>query len=550
MKHKMKKVLSVLLAGLLSLSMLGISAFAEGEAAKDFVGYHRSRVQKVDLTNIPNIKTYDLNDPNYEEKLAYKVTDVDGMIHFSNVVVKDHLEDVTVYLAKDLDMTGVTDWLPIGSTTDLYFGGTFDGQGHVIDNLIVNDVREGHNSDGFVWTGVFGYVLAGTIKNVVIGANCSFTYAGTAKTPHVAALVAGIGNDPTLGASTIENCYAQGTVVGARFTGGIVARVQGGTNATSRHVINNCTNAADLSGTGAIAGFGAFVQKPLDITNCRNTGDITNTHKSNDFNAASSAFVGRDHWNDGGVHISNCINNGNITGRNYIAIFVGYLDHNTTNQTTVNDCVNYGTYTVTEEGTQHCDLICSGYGHGAANCDPIANANVEDKQGQTDPTLEDMETIVPDFTPALDLNKDGTDMPVLRAVQNTSVLNGKQGVRFLAVVNSLDYESIGFEWNIKYTKAGETEATLDANGTETATTVYRSITAEDMSGNIYAVSATDLNGTYIYALSFKNVPTDGTVVFTVTPIAASDNAPALTGTGYTVTFENGAFVSSEAVSTN
>ena len=71
-----------------------------------------------------------------------------------------------------------------------------------------------------------------------------------------------------------------------------------------------------------------------------------------------------------------------------------------------------------------------------------------------------------------------------------------------------------------------------------------------MSGKIYAVSAKELKGAYIYALSFKNVPTDGTVVFTVTPIAASDNAPDFKGTGYTVTFENGAFVSSEVVSTN
>ena len=408
---KLKKMIALLLAALLVLSTFSISIFAENETnstSTDFVGYHSSRVQKVDLTNIPNIKTYDLNDLNYEEKPAYKVTDAEGLVYLSEIVASFFsLSGVTIYLERDLDMTEVTEWVPIGSTSTLYFGGTFDGQGHVIDNLIVNDVREGHNSDGFVWTGVFGYVLAGTIKNVVIGANCSFTYAGTAATPHVAALVAGIGNDVNLGATTIDNCLAQGAVRGVRFSGGIVARVQGGTNA-SRSVINNCTNAADISGTGAMGGFGAFIQRPLDITNCRNTGDITNTHSSSDYNAASGAFVGRDNWNGGGVHISNCINNGNITGKDYIAVFVGVLNNSTAANTTVVECINYGTYSVAEGGTK-CALVCSSYGGGAANGDPIAETNVTDKKGQEDPTLADMETIVPDFSAPGDDQTPGGD---------------------------------------------------------------------------------------------------------------------------------------------
>ena len=44
-------------------------------------------------------------------------------------------DDLNVKLENDIDMSGITDFSPIGENTTFY--GTFDGQGHTISNLTV-----------------------------------------------------------------------------------------------------------------------------------------------------------------------------------------------------------------------------------------------------------------------------------------------------------------------------------------------------------------------------------------------------------------------------
>ena len=74
----------------------------------------------------------------------------------------DTFEGKTFKLEADIDLGG-NEWTPISMSTDLAggktFRGTFDGQGHTISGLYVNqkDVA-----------GLFGYVYAATIKNVTI----------------------------------------------------------------------------------------------------------------------------------------------------------------------------------------------------------------------------------------------------------------------------------------------------------------------------------------------------------------------------------------------
>ncbi|MBR4850893.1 MAG: fimbrillin family protein [Tidjanibacter sp.] len=79
--------------------------------------------------------------------------------------------NVNIVLSKDIDLSeisalsraGENNWTPIGLGTNLSAGetfrGTFDGQGHTISNMVCNraDVA-----------GLFGYVYAATIKNVII----------------------------------------------------------------------------------------------------------------------------------------------------------------------------------------------------------------------------------------------------------------------------------------------------------------------------------------------------------------------------------------------
>lgn len=104
-------------------------------------------------------------------------------------------------LTADIDMTGVK-WTPIG-TKEKAFKGEFDGQGHVITNLNVND-------PSLEYAGLFGYVSkfsnSATIKNLgVFGEFSGGEYVGG---------IAGYSEN-----SEITNCFFIGTVSGTNTNG-------------------------------------------------------------------------------------------------------------------------------------------------------------------------------------------------------------------------------------------------------------------------------------------------------------------------------------------
>lgn len=104
-------------------------------------------------------------------------------------------------LTADIDMTGVK-WTPIG-TKEKAFKGEFDGQGHVITNLNVND-------PSLEYAGLFGYVSKfsnpATIKNLgVFGEFSGGEYVGG---------IAGYSEN-----SEITNCFFIGTVSGTNTNG-------------------------------------------------------------------------------------------------------------------------------------------------------------------------------------------------------------------------------------------------------------------------------------------------------------------------------------------
>lgn len=117
----------------------------------------------------------------------------------------DHVNGVSgiqkAVLTNDIDMTGVK-WTPIG-TKDSAFKGEFDGRGHVITNLNVND-------PSLEYAGLFGYVSKfsnpATIKNLgVFGEFSGGEYVGG---------IAGYSEN-----SEITNCFFIGTVSGTNTNG-------------------------------------------------------------------------------------------------------------------------------------------------------------------------------------------------------------------------------------------------------------------------------------------------------------------------------------------
>ena len=142
---------------------------------------------------------------------------------------------ISITLGADIDMSGIYGYQGIG-TVDYPYGGVFEGNGHRIYNLMIENDMEGNK-------GLFGVINGGAkIRNVIMDASC-YIYA---------------------------KAWAGG-IVGTVVNKGLVE-------------ISGCGNEADITVTGANAGGILGVndqQKALVyITNCYNTGVITAERES------------------------------------------------------------------------------------------------------------------------------------------------------------------------------------------------------------------------------------------------------------------------------
>ena len=85
-----------------------------------------------------------------------------SVVYYNNAIANYATEapDMFVYLENDLDLAGY-DWVPMGwsGTQGNRFNGVFDGQGHVIKNLSIQETKESH-------VAFIGYSTGVTVKNV------------------------------------------------------------------------------------------------------------------------------------------------------------------------------------------------------------------------------------------------------------------------------------------------------------------------------------------------------------------------------------------------
>ncbi len=193
----------------------------------------------------------------------------------------------SVALTAHIDLSTVSDWTPIGSSSKYQFDGNFDGQGYVIDNLT--------SSTG----GLFGYVgVNAVIKNVgvasgEIGSKSSYSsfMGAIAKWSNGADLIncwngadvysggySGgiIGTVRDGGESLIKGCYNVGSIYGKDSAiGGIVGHLDTSRNGTSVEVtVEDCYNAGFVTGKYSVGGIIGKAQDGHKIRNCYNVGEI------------------------------------------------------------------------------------------------------------------------------------------------------------------------------------------------------------------------------------------------------------------------------------
>ncbi|MCL1873778.1 MAG: S-layer homology domain-containing protein [Clostridiales bacterium] len=224
---------------------------------------------------------------------AIEIYDADGLDNMRKNLSGSYV------LMNDIDLSGFNggQWVPIGdniaSGNRSRFTGTFDGQGHVIENLTII-------ADGlYECAGLFGATSGAIIKNLGLeGSNISISYALSE-----AGGICGISSN-----SYIFNCYNTGNI---SSTSSIYPSFAGGICGGSAAFISNCYNTGNiLSNSSYYSSYAGGIcgDNTASVSNCYNTGNIS----SSSFSNASFSFAGGISGYSLGL-ISNCYSTGNIS---------------------------------------------------------------------------------------------------------------------------------------------------------------------------------------------------------------------------------------------
>lgn len=200
------------------------------------------------------------------EEAPYVITNLTELENFRDYVNAGNTGEGKYFtLVADIDMSSTyssttgTSWMPIGNDESHAFTGTFDGDGHKITGLYINNSSANQ--------GLFGYVgSGGTVENV--GVSGEVTTTGSS-----AGGIAGYSS------GTVQNCYNTANIKALRNVGGIVGWNTG--------KVQNCYNTGDITDTeiywmeppaGGIVG---QHDNPGVIQNCYSTGNISATSGRN-----------------------------------------------------------------------------------------------------------------------------------------------------------------------------------------------------------------------------------------------------------------------------
>ena len=300
MKRKISKLLSLLLAAVLLLSLAAPAALAAGSAD---VVYLRTAEDLAELSK--------------------------------NCTLDSWSQGKTVYLEADIDLTGA-DFAPIPT-----FGGTFEGQGHTISGLSLTGsgnvrglFRYIQPSGAVRDLSVEGWIDPTDRKNTLGGiagsnqgllSNCSFH--GTVRgADYIGGLV---GTNESTG--QIINCTFSGAVTGEHYVGGIAGQ-NGGS-------IIRCANSGSINTTEVDAELNLdnLNQEQLNAAEnvpvCTDIGGITGFSSGILQSCVNTGAVGYAHvgYNIGGIagrqsgYLNGCTNSGTILGRKDVGGIAGQL---------------------------------------------------------------------------------------------------------------------------------------------------------------------------------------------------------------------------------
>ena len=232
-----KKIASLALVLALCLSLLPVTAFAEGETQEP---------QETQIAGTwgekANTSWYNENESVFHITTAEQLAGIATLVNAGTVT----FEGKTIYLDNNIDLAGI-EWISIGTVRggdcpEYSFCGVFDGQGHVISNLYSHEsyIEGADESHNLLRNALFGSVYNGEVKNLGV-ANAEIWI----DPKDDSAAGKGILVD-WMGKSKITNCWTSGSIYSGTKTekniGGIVGVTMQGCT------ISGCYSTATLTG--------------------------------------------------------------------------------------------------------------------------------------------------------------------------------------------------------------------------------------------------------------------------------------------------------------
>lgn len=189
-------------------------------------------------------------------------------------------------------------WIPIGNDANS-FKGYFDGAGHVISGLYIND-------SSLDYAGLFGHVSC----EILIGSyiiNLGVENANIIANDYVGGI---IGGTVSTGNKFVTNCYFKGTISGNSFVGGIVGF---GSNA----YVHNCYSEGSVSGHAYVGGICGFVAGSFDFValNCYSVSNVSGNYYIGGICGAMHGYPG----------MSNCYSTGLVNGESSVGGIIGIV---------------------------------------------------------------------------------------------------------------------------------------------------------------------------------------------------------------------------------
>ncbi|MDD2368379.1 MAG: YDG domain-containing protein, partial [Sulfuricurvum sp.] len=304
-------------SGKLSL-LYGQGAVAAGNAATYDFGLTSSG-----FTGTVNLKA----GSNFSTKLGSNGTLVNYTVITSSTALQNIKNSLTTNYAigADIDLSSIANFTPIMAANGTGYSGMFDGLGHKISHLSINQQNT-------VGVALFGTINTNFVRNIGV------TDVAITGSQYVAGLV---GNN----VGTISNSYVTGSVMGAGTEGcGVIGGLVGNNVGTISNSFSMVSVTADLSTSNSVGG---LVGQSL-------IGTISNSY-------ATGSVAG--YWNVGGLvgqsqigTISNSYATGSVSGHQYIGGLVGY----SRNSSIIHD--SYAAGSVTGDGYAVGGLVGNNFG--------------------------------------------------------------------------------------------------------------------------------------------------------------------------------------------